>query len=94
MDQKNKNKEYKMQNLQIQYKMLMSILYMICKSSHMISSQPCPKETLLVILIGVGGTGKSFLQQSCAITATTGKASYNIRGCTYNSFIDKTSRWF
>ena len=59
------------------------------------SSQPCPKEPLLVILIGVGGTGKSclihairnFLQHSCAITATTGKASYNIRGCTIHSLL-------
>ena len=59
------------------------------------SSQPCPKEPLLVILIGVDGTGKSylihairnFLQNSCAITATTGKASYNIRGCTIHSLL-------
>ncbi|XP_068744365.1 ATP-dependent DNA helicase PIF1-like [Montipora capricornis] len=59
------------------------------------SSQPCPKEPLLVILIGVGGTGKSylihairnFLQHSCAITATTGKASYNIRRCTIHSLL-------
>ena len=59
------------------------------------SSQPCPKEPLLVISIGVGGTGKSylihairnFLQHSCAITATTGKASYNICGCTIHSLL-------
>lgn len=52
-------------------------------------------EPLLVILIGVGGTGKSylihairnFLQHSCAITATTGKASYNIGGCTIHSLL-------
>ena len=59
------------------------------------SSEPCPKEPLLVILIGVGGTGKSylihairnFLQHSCAITSTTGKASYNIRECTIHSLL-------
>lgn len=59
------------------------------------SSQPCPKEPLLVLSIGVGITGKSylihairnFLQHSCAITATTGKASYNICGCTIHSLL-------
>ena len=59
------------------------------------SSQPCPKELLLVILTDVGDTGKNylfhaiqnFLQHSCAITATTGKASYNICGCTIHSLL-------
>ena len=58
------------------------------------SSQPCPKELLLVLLTGVGDTGKSYLfhairnfQHSCAITATTGKASYNICGCTIHSLL-------
>lgn len=58
------------------------------------SSQPCPKELLLVLLTGVGDTGKSYLfhpirnfQHSCAITATTGEASYNICGCTIHSLL-------
>ena len=59
------------------------------------SEKACPKDPLLLILIGVAGTGKSYqinaiqnlLQQSCAITATTGKASYNINGCTILSLL-------
>ena len=59
------------------------------------SEQACPKEPLLLIVLGVAGTGKSYLinairnllQQSCAVTATTGKASYNINGCTIHSLL-------
>lgn len=48
------------------------------------------KEPLCLIIIGVAGTGKSYLidaihnllQSRCVATATTGKASYNIRGVT------------
>lgn len=54
------------------------------------SEQAFPKDPLLLIIIGVAGTGKSYLtnairnilQSSCAVTATTGEASNNIRGCT------------
>ena len=53
------------------------------------------KEPLFLIIIGVAGTGKSFLidaiqnllQCRCAVTATTGKASYNIRGITIHSLL-------
>ena len=59
------------------------------------SEKACPKEPLLLIILGVAGTGKSYLinairnllQRSCAITATTGKASYNINGCTIHSLL-------
>ena len=59
------------------------------------SEQASPKEPLLLIIIGVDGTGKSYLinairnvlQHSCAVTATTGKASYNINGCTIHSLL-------
>lgn len=59
------------------------------------SQQPYPKNPLLPIIIGGGGTGKSYLinavknllQQSCAVTATTGKAAFNIHGCTIHSLL-------
>jgi len=59
------------------------------------SDRPCPKDPLLLIIIGVGGTGKSYLisairnllQHSCAVAATTGKASYAIHGCTIHSLL-------
>ena len=59
------------------------------------SEQACPKDPLLLIILGVAGTGKSYLinairnllQHSCAVTATTGKASFNINGCTIHSLL-------
>ena len=53
------------------------------------------KEPLCLIIIGVAGTGKSYLinairnllQDKCSVTATTGKASYNIRGITVHSLL-------
>ena len=53
------------------------------------------KDPLCLIIIGVAGTGKSYLinalrnllQNSCAVTGTTGKASYNIRGVTIHSLL-------
>ena len=59
------------------------------------SEQPDPNNQLLLIIIRGGGTGKSYLinaierllQQSCAVTATTGKAAYSIRGCTIHSLL-------
>ena len=52
------------------------------------------KEPLCLIIIGVAGTGKSYLinaisnllREKCAVTATTGKASYNIRGITIHYY--------
>ena len=62
---------------------------------HSHSKQLCPKDALLLIIIGVAGTGKSYLinairnllQQACVVTATTGKASYNINGSTIHSLL-------
>ena len=59
------------------------------------SEQSCSSDPLLLIIVGVAGTGKSYLinairnllQHSCAVTATTGKASYNIQGCTIHSLL-------
>ena len=53
------------------------------------------KEPLRLIIIGVAGTGKSYLinairnllQSTCVVTATIGKASYNIRGVTVHSLL-------
>ena len=52
-------------------------------------------EPLCLIINGVAGTGKSYLinairnllQSKCAVTATTGKAAYNIRGITVHSLL-------
>ena len=59
------------------------------------SQHPCPKDQLLLIVVGVAGTGKSYLINairnllgtSCAVTATTGKAAFNINGCTIHSLL-------
>ena len=53
------------------------------------------KEPLCLIINGVAGTGKSYLinairnllQNKCAVTATTGKAAYNIKGVTIHSLL-------
>ena len=62
--------------------------------SHFDNTSP-EKEPLCLIIIGVAGTGKSYLinairnllRDKCAVTATTGKASYNIRGVTVHSLL-------
>ena len=54
-----------------------------------------PKEPLWLIINGVAGTGKSYLingvynhlKDKCIVTATTGKASYNINGVTVHSLL-------
>ena len=59
------------------------------------SQHVSPKDPLLAIIIGVAGAGKSYLINairnllcdSCAVTATTGKAAYNIHGCTIHSLL-------
>lgn len=59
------------------------------------SPHPYPKDQLLLIVVGVAGTVKSYLINairnllgtSCAVTATTGKAAFNINGCTIHSLL-------
>ena len=61
----------------------------------------CDKEPLCLIIIGVAGTGKSYLINAltnllgsrCAVTATTGKASYNNYKRYYNPFLAKITSW-
>ena len=53
------------------------------------------RESHCLTINGVAGTGKSYLinairtllQSKCAVTATTGKAAYNIRGVTVHSLL-------
>ena len=53
------------------------------------------KEPLHLIINGIAGTGKSYvihaihilLQQRCAVTAPTGKASFHIGGTTIHSLL-------
>ena len=48
-----------------------------------------------LIIIGLAGTGKSYLingirnllREKCQVSATTGKASYNVSGVTINSLL-------
>ena len=59
------------------------------------SEKAFPKDPLFLIVNGVARRGKSYLinairnllRTSCAVTATTGKAAYNINGCTINSLL-------
>ena len=52
-------------------------------------------EPLLLVVNGVGGTGKSylitaiqtFLGNKCAVTASTGKAAFNVKGVTIHSLL-------
>ena len=62
--------------------------------SHFDDTSP-EREPLCLIINGVAGTSKSYLinairnllQSKCAVTATTGKAAYNIRGVTVHSLL-------
>ena len=54
-----------------------------------------PEEPLYVIILGYGGTSKSYLisalgnllQDCCGVEAPTGKASYNVKGVTLHSLL-------
>ena len=60
-----------------------------------LSNVSCDKEPLCLIVIGVAGTGKSYLinalcnllQNKYAVTATTGKAAFNVQGITIHSLL-------
>ena len=70
----------------------MQILAYSIVSSHM-QQTTSDNEPLCLIITGVAGTGKSYLingirnllQNKCVVTATTGKAAFNIRGLTVHS---------
>ncbi len=72
---------------------MQKLAYDIVKS-HSHDTSP-KKDPLCLIINGVAGTGKSYLinairnllQSKCAVTATTGKAAYNIRGITVHSLL-------
>ena len=59
------------------------------------SNKGNPKEPLRLIINGVAGTGKcylingvyNYLKNKCIVTATTGKASYNINEVTIHSLL-------
>ena len=71
-------------------KLAYDIVHSHCKSNADDQDPLC-----LIIIIGVAGTGKSYLinairsvlRNKCVVTATTGKASYNIRGITIHSLL-------
>ena len=72
---------------------MQQLAYNIIKT-HFENESP-EKGSLCLIIIGEAGTGKSYLinairhllQSKCAVTATTGKASFNIRGVTIHSLL-------
>ena len=72
---------------------MQQLAYNIIKT-HFENESP-EKGSLCLIIIGEAGTGKSYLinairhllQGKCAVTATTGKASFNIRGVTIHSLL-------
>ena len=63
--------------------------------SHFDDTSTEAEPLCLMIINGVAGTGKSYLinairnllQSKCAVTATTGKAAYDIRGVTVHSLL-------
>ena len=65
------------------------------KLAHDASMMHHLKESHYCLINGVAGTGNSYLinairnllQSNCAVTATTGKAAYNIRGVTVHSLL-------
>ena len=73
---------------------MQKLAYDIVKS-HFNDASSEREPLCLIILNGVAGTGKSYLinairnllQGNCAVTATTGKAAYNIRGVTVHSLL-------
>ena len=62
--------------------------------SHFTNNSP-EQQPLHLIIIGLAGTGKSYLingirnllQDKCQVSATTGKASYNVSGVTIHSLL-------
>ena len=72
---------------------MQALAYNIVQSHY--NDLPPNKEPLALIIIGQGGTEKSYLikaihtllRAKCAVTATTGKAAFNINGVTVHSLL-------
>ena len=74
---------------------MLKLAYEIIKRHFENSCNSAEKDPLCLIVTGGAGTGKSYLkdgvcsllQVECAVTATTGKASYNVKGVTIHSLL-------
>ena len=72
---------------------MQKLAYEIIKRHFENSRNSAEKDPLCLIVTGGAGTGKSYLingvrnllQDKCAVTATTAKASYNVKGVTIHS---------
>ena len=90
--QTNTNEEYEFVDIN-SFSEMQELVYDIVKTHS--EDNSLEKDPLCLIIIGVAGTGKSYLinairnllQNKCAVAATTGKASYNIRGVTIHSLL-------
>ena len=67
--------------------------YSIVKSHH--DNENSQQDPLFLMILGQAGTGKSYVINAirnivgnqCAVTAPTGKAFYNVKGCTLHSLL-------
>ena len=72
---------------------MQNVAYNIVKSHY--ENENSQKDPLFLMILGQAGTGKSYiinairsiLGNQCAVTAPTGKASYNVKGCTLHSLL-------
>ena len=88
------NEQYEVVNLN-SFSEMQELAYNIVNSHFDDTCISSDKEPLCLIIIGVAGTGKSYLinairnllQGKCAVSATTGKAAYNIKGVTLHSLL-------
>ena len=71
---------------------MQNVAYNIVKSHY--ENENSQKDPLFLMILGQAGTGKNYiinairsiLGNKCAVAAPTGKASYNVKGCTLHSF--------
>ena len=72
---------------------LQNVAYNIVKSHY--ENENSQRDPLFLMILGQAGTGKNYiikairsiLGNQCAVTAPTGKASYNVKGCTLHSLL-------
>ena len=79
-----------------------TFLSVLCKKkafdivkSHYFEQDSSHNSQLLLIILGEGGTGKSYLinslrrllQNRCVVSAPTGKAAFNVKGLTLHSLL-------